>query len=158
MIPFFYIVGFDNVGDVTQKFFYYWFIQSLYMAVLVYFGQMYVYLTPTKPTADVAAGITSTMFSLFSGFLIQLQNMPTFWIFMYWLDPLHYALEALISAMFKGDTTLITLTQPPPSGLIPDANGQVTAEQFIRAYYPSWSYDNIGYDILALCLFVLAAR
>jgi hypothetical protein len=63
---------------------------------------------------------------------------------MYWLNPLHYALEGINSAMFHQDTTSITLS-----------NQMVTsAEAFVKDYvYTTWSYGHIGYDVLALFLF-----
>eukprot|EP00981_Chlorochromonas_danica_P004848 scaffold974_cov176-Ochromonas_danica.AAC.5 len=39
---------------------------------------------------------------LFSHFLIAGDKFPDFWIFMYWLNPLHYS-----SIQFKDDHTLI---------------------------------------------------
>jgi hypothetical protein len=52
VLPFFYIVGFDNVGNVTAKFLWYWLFHGLYMAVLVYMGQFFAALMPTPPAAD----------------------------------------------------------------------------------------------------------
>lgn len=85
------------------------------------------------------------MNSLFAGFLIAEQNMPTFWLFMYWLNPLHYAFEGLTLTQFNDDTTTIsTLT------------GDITtAEEYIfNVRFTTWSYDHVGYDVLALCLYI----
>lgn len=96
----------------------------------------------------VFAGLTNTLFSLFCGFLITEQAFPTFWLFMYWLDPFHYVLEALITAMFHKDTTEIVLLN----------HMKTTAETFVKDYqYASWSYGHIGYDALALGLFITVA-
>jgi ABC-type multidrug transport system permease subunit len=96
----------------------------------------------------VLVGLFISVFGLFSGFLIAEQNFPTFWLFMYWLNPLHYALEGLIMSQFKDDTTPIrTLT-----GQIMTAEDFMTSEEF-----STWTYDHVGYDVLALCLFILAA-
>lgn len=64
---------------------------------------------------------------------------------MYWLDPLHYALEGLIMSQFHDDTTPIRTM-----------NGEtMTAENYIQnVQFPSWNYDHIGYDVLALCFFI----
>jgi len=96
----------------------------------------------------VLVGLFNSIFGLFCGFLIAEQNFPTFWLFMYWLNPLHYALEGLIMSQFKDDTTPIrTLT-----GQIMTAEDFMTSEEF-----STWTYDHVGYDVLALCLFILAA-
>lgn len=96
-------------------------------------------------SSTVMVGLTNTVLGLFCGFLIGEQNFPTFWLFMYWLDPLHYALEGLITSQFHQDDTPITTM-----------NGAImTAEEYIaQVQFPSWSYDNIGYDVLALCIFI----
>lgn len=65
---------------------------------------------------------------------------------MYWLNPLHYALEGLISAMFRGDSTPIVMLNQEST----------TAESYIRDYqFTSWSYGHIGYDVLALGIFII---
>lgn len=84
------------------------------------------------------------MLGLFCGFLIAEQNFPTFWLFMYWINPLHYALEGLISSQFHGDTTMIRIMD----------GTQVTAETYITQFqFTTWSYGHIGYDVLALGIF-----
>lgn len=91
--------------------------------------------------------LTTTVFLLFGGFLISQQYFPSFWLFMYWLDPLHYTLEGLISSQFHGDTT--------PIRTMNDAI--TTAEGYVQTVlFPAWKYESIGYDALALCLFIFA--
>lgn len=91
------------------------------------------------------AGLTNTVLGLFCGFLISEQNFPTFWLFMYWLDPLHYALEGLIMTQFHGDTTEIT-----------EMDGSVTiAEEYMTGtVFTTWRYQHAGFDVLALGLFM----
>jgi hypothetical protein len=96
----------------------------------------------------VIAGITSTTLSLFCGFMRKEQDIPTFWLFVYWLNPLHYVLEGLNVTQFYNDYTPIKLS---------DGN-IITAEKFIGIFYPTWKYSNVGFDILALCLFIFALR
>ena len=50
MLPFFYIVGFDNVGNVTDKFFWYWLFVSLLQCNMVFNGQFFSVLMPTDET------------------------------------------------------------------------------------------------------------
>jgi hypothetical protein len=66
---------------------------------------------------------------------------------MYWLSPLHYALEGLIVTQFHNDDTPVSL-----------ANGVVTtAEEYVNTDFEAWRYSHVGNDILALCLFIFAA-
>lgn len=79
--------------------------------------------------------------TLFCGFMIAEQSFPPFWLFMYWINPLHYALEGLITSQFHGDTTKVKMM-----------DGSITtAEHYINhVQFTTWSYDHIGYDVLAL--------
>eukprot|EP01040_Poterioochromonas_malhamensis_P003189 gene3189-3400_t len=144
-LPFFYIVGFNYIGNTTERFFWYWFYNFLYQGTLLFVSEFLISLTPNPQTAQLLGGLFNTLNSLFAGFLIAEQNMPTFWLFMYWLNPLHYAFEGLTLTQFNDDTTLIsTLT------------GDITtAEDYIfNVRFTTWSYDHVGYDVLALCLYI----
>ncbi len=51
-LPFFYIVGFDNVGNKTQKFFWYWFFQSAWQFTMMNLGQFFVALAPSESASQ----------------------------------------------------------------------------------------------------------
>ena len=97
----------------------------------------------------VVGGMASTFISLFCGFTIIASNFPSFWIFMYWLDPLHYALEGLVTTQFYKDNTQVTVTGVP---------GTVSASSYVEMFYPDWDYSHRGLDIMALFLFIIALR
>jgi len=97
----------------------------------------------------VLGGMCITMFNLFCGFMIKPGDFPDFWIFMYWLNPVHYAIEGLVTTQFNRDHTLITIT---------GSNDVMTAQSFVSSFYEDWKYESRGYDILALCLFILFNR
>lgn len=40
-LPFFFIVGFDNIGNVTEKFFWYWFFNFLLQSVMLFFVHVF---------------------------------------------------------------------------------------------------------------------
>eukprot|EP00981_Chlorochromonas_danica_P012222 scaffold4674_cov299-Ochromonas_danica.AAC.1 len=106
-LPFFYIVGLNSPGHATPKFFWFLFFSFMMQGVFLYLGQFFGALTPDEATSQVAVGLCNTATSLFCGFLIVEDKFPDFWIFMYWLNPLHYSLEGLYSSQFKDDHTLI---------------------------------------------------
>jgi hypothetical protein len=67
---------------------------------------------------------------------------------MNYLNPLHYALEGLTMSQFKDDDTKIRLM-----------TGQhETAEQYMNAYYSTWSYDHIRLNVLYLILYILVLK
>lgn len=51
-LPFFFIVGFDHVGNVTEKFFWYWFFNFLMQSNMVFLGSFYVALAPNEATTQ----------------------------------------------------------------------------------------------------------
>lgn len=81
VLPFFYIVGFNNIGNVAEKFMYYWLFVCLYIATLVTLGQMCVSISPTRQVSNIIASVTSVFYSLFSGYMIQPQSIPNVRIF-----------------------------------------------------------------------------
>ena len=97
----------------------------------------------------VLGGMCITLFNLFCGFMIKPSDFPAFWIFMYWLNPLHYAIEGLVVTQFHRDHTLISIT---------GSDEVMTAQEFVDSFYEDWKYSARGYDILALCLFILFNR
>lgn len=92
--------------------------------------------------------------ALFAGFMIKVVDFPDFWIFMYWLDPLHYVVEGLVTTQFHADHTPISIL----AGSSNSSAGFVTAQTFVADFYPDWKYASRGYDIFALCLFVVVLR
>jgi len=97
----------------------------------------------------VLGGMCITLFSLFCGFMIKPEDFPDFWIFMYWLDPLHYVLEGLVVTQFNRDDTAVSITGTLTT---------TTAQGFIESFYEDWHYSARGYDIMALCLFIIFNR
>ena len=63
-LPFFYIVGFQHVGNATAKFFWYWLFQGLFTFVMVYFGQLFAALCPSQQSAQGTFLSTFEMFVL----------------------------------------------------------------------------------------------
>jgi hypothetical protein len=51
VIPFFFIVGFDKDGT-TDKFFWYWLFQALYMSVMVFVGHLLANALPSPATSN----------------------------------------------------------------------------------------------------------
>lgn len=91
----------------------------------------------------------STFISVFCGFLIKAEDFAKFWVFMYWLDPLHYALEGLVVTQFNRDDTPTAIT---------GTDEVTTASSFIQGFYTEWKYNHRGLDVMALLLFIVFFR
>ena len=80
--------------------------------------------------------------------MLRSETIPTFWIFVYWLDPLHYTLEGIYMTQFHGDDTKITTL-----------TGQVmTAQGYVEKFFSEWDYKHRYGDAVALLLFIIALR
>ena len=109
VLPFFYFVGFQNVGDVAAKFGYYWLFIGLIEMTMISMAQMLVASTPSVEIATALGGVLLVLFCLFAGFIINPIDIPTFFMFVYWLNPLHYAFEGIVVTQFNGDTTPVSI-------------------------------------------------
>eukprot|EP00128_Syssomonas_multiformis_P009220 Colp12_sorted_trinity150504_noHs@29141 len=119
------------------------------MTAAVFLGHMLAALLPNAETAHVVSGMCTIMFNLFCGFMIKPSDFPDFWIFMYWINPLHYVIEGLVVTQFNRDHSLVSVT---------GSTVVQTAARFVEDFYPDWHFSARGYDIMALCLFILAFR
>lgn len=61
-------------------------------------------LCHTKESASGISGLCITFFLLFSGFLIAKNKVPDWWIWVYYISPLQWAITALICNEFLSDT------------------------------------------------------
>ena len=68
---------------------------------------------------------------------------------MYWLDPLHYAVEGIMVTQFNQDHTPITVT---------GSGDTMTAETFVKIFYEDWAFSHRLYDMMALLLVIAGMR
>jgi ABC-type multidrug transport system permease subunit len=80
--------------------------------------------------------------------MIPSENIPTFWIFLYWLNPLHYTLEGLFMTQFNDDNTAITLI----------TGGVTNAQAYVANAFSEWSYAHRYGDAVALVIFIMCLR
>jgi len=107
-VPFYFILQYSAEAE---KFFYYALFFFLNLAVMTFFGHFAVIFTPNQETAQIVASIFVSISNLFSGFLIKKGAMPIFWQFLYYVCPMHYALEGLIMSQFGDDDTQVAAIQ-----------------------------------------------
>ena len=94
------------------------------------------------------SGLISMLTSNFCGFVIRAQDFPPFWMFLYWMNPLHYALEGITVTQFYKDHTPIDSY----------STDNVTAEDVISEYYSTWKHAHRGYNAMALLIFIVLLR
>ncbi|RHY36194.1 hypothetical protein DYB34_012636, partial [Aphanomyces astaci] len=101
-----------------------------------YFGHFLVYSLPTMQIAVLLAGGLASLLFVFSGFMIDGENLAKGWQWLYWISPLHYTLETVIMSQFKSQF-----------GLVADlvVGKQVPINQYVEGYFHgAFSYDNIN--------------
>jgi hypothetical protein len=129
-----------------------------------YIGQMVMSLFRDSETAQGVGGICISLTVLFCGILIRQDDIPDFWIFMYWITPGHYIFEGIIISQFDGDDTPITAStgsaffysiEPPCQ---PEVECIGTAGGWVASNFPDWDVDHLFYDALYLIGVIIATR
>mmetsp|Transcript_14711 Transcript_14711/g.22140 ORF Transcript_14711/g.22140 Transcript_14711/m.22140 type:complete len:537 (+) Transcript_14711:2-1612(+) len=166
VVLWYFTVGFAmNAG----KFLLYWLFMFLSLAVFTFLGQGFMAVFPDSQTAQGFGSLLIGMSGIFGGILIRPQFIPPFWMWGYWLFPLHYVLEGLFTSQFQGDNTTIVASYGSPffDTVCPDiepgdpipTNCTGTAEEWIYVSFGGmWVPENIPYDILYLCGAIIVAR
>jgi len=158
---FYFMIGF--AAD-AEKFFFYYLFMLLCMSLFTYTGQMFVAVCPNAQIAQGFCGLLSSNTGLFAGVLIQPQNIPKFWIFMYWILPGHYILEGLLTTQYENDNTKITAQVGSPFYIYLGCDGSEeecigTAEEWIIATFNGeFSRENVHYDIIYLVCMTILTR
>ena len=123
----YFILGLDLSGDRV--------IYSILMLMAVYwvlpiFGQLNSFLAPNIGIAAVFGGILLILFSLTMGFLIAPANIPVWYIWIYWINPLRYMLQGLVSNELGGGKFY-------PD----DVTGEFTSGDDLLEFLGQWSFD-----------------
>lgn len=87
VIFFYFIMG---MSTDAGKFFLFFLFATFGLGSFTYTGQMLVSLLRDGETAQGFGGLIVSMTAMFSGILIRPSDIPSFWIFMYWVFPGHY--------------------------------------------------------------------
>ncbi|KAK1440473.1 hypothetical protein QVD17_06300 [Tagetes erecta] len=79
-----------------------------FLCTLMYFtylGMLLVAITPSFPVAAILQSAFYTIFNLFSGFLIPRPKIPKWWLWLYYLTPTSWSLNAMLASQF-GDVKM----------------------------------------------------
>ena len=93
------MIGFRSSAVLFWEFF---LIEWLSLDTFTYFGILTVYVTPILPLAELLASWFYSLWHLFSGFLIALPRVPHYWIWLYYGNPVAYAIRAIIQSNLVG--------------------------------------------------------
>lgn len=102
----YFMIGFvPEIG----KFFFFLLVTFLNSWLLTTLGIFLACITPTEEIAYTVSNVFVQLWAQFSGFAQRRPEIPTGWIWMYWLTPLSYALYALTMGEYGNVSTPIIL-------------------------------------------------
>jgi ABC-type multidrug transport system permease subunit len=151
----------------ASKFFLFFMFITFGIGTFTLIGQMLMSLFKDAQTAQGIGALISSSTSLFSGVFIRPENIPVFWIFMYWLLPGHWIFEGIFMSQFENDETMIVAS--PGSVFFnalnctsADANANATCEGsvwfWVQVSFPDWSPSNIPWCALYLIGVMVVTR
>lgn len=113
------MIGFEWTA---AKFFWYLFFMYFTLAYFTFYGMMSVGLTPNYNVASVVSTAFYALWNLFSGFITPRTRIPIWWRWYYWLSPIAWTLNGLVTSQF-GDVTAKF-----------ESNG-VQVSEFVESYF-----------------------
>jgi len=144
---FYFILGFAMDAG---KFFLFFLFVTLGLTLFSFLGQMLVASFRDAQTAQSMGALIVSSTSLFSGVFIRPNEIPNYWIWIYWTFPGHYLMEGLLMSQFVGDPTEISASFGSPFYLSlgcnqtvydPDCSG--SASKWIESNFTDFSRSNI---------------
>jgi hypothetical protein len=147
----------------------------LSLGFFTFIGQSFMAVFRDTQTAQGFGTLLLSMSSVFAGILIRPQSIKSFWIWAYWILPLHYVLEGLLTSQFEGDQTPIIASYQSPfydyainkncPGVDVDISSPLarcitgTAEEWIKVSFGSmWIPEHMKYDVLYLVGAIVLAK
>ncbi|XP_064991162.1 ABC transporter G family member 41-like isoform X1 [Musa acuminata AAA Group] len=98
----FMIIAYPAIGYYWTASKLFWFFYTMLCTLLyyVYLGMLLVSLTPNVQVASIMASVCYTLFNLFSGFIVPGPQIPKWWIWLYYLNPMSWTLNGLFSSQY----------------------------------------------------------
>ncbi|KAI5057342.1 hypothetical protein GOP47_0027357 [Adiantum capillus-veneris] len=91
----------------AAKFFYYLFFLSFTLLYFTYYGMMCVAITPNVHFAAIITTFLFTFWNLFCGFIIPRKNIPVWWRWYSWANPVQWTLYGMIASQLGDIETRI---------------------------------------------------
>lgn len=117
----------------ASKFFWYLFFMYFTLLYYTYYGMASVAVSPNYSISSVVSSAFYALWNLFSGFIIPKTRIPIWWRWFYYICPVAWTLNGLVSSQF-GD-------------LKDELDTHQTVEHFIRGYF-GFHHDSVGYVAL----------
>ncbi|CAI7812434.1 unnamed protein product, partial [Closterium sp. NIES-54] len=120
-------------------------------------------------TATVIIPVIVNIWNITSGFMIPKTDIPSFWVWLYYLNPTQFALNSLLSIAFYCDTTTpggpCSASGCPtnPAACPACTCARITDQGNVLAWtvaeqQRSLNRGNVGWNVLALVAFIVVFR
>ncbi|KAL8205881.1 hypothetical protein R6Q57_009432 [Mikania cordata] len=91
----------------VYKVFWYFYTFLCTLMYFTYLGMLLVAITPSFPVAAILQSAFYTIFNLFAGFLIPKPKIPKWWLWLYYLTPTSWSLNAMLTSQYGDVKTKI---------------------------------------------------
>mmetsp|Transcript_19064 Transcript_19064/g.72080 ORF Transcript_19064/g.72080 Transcript_19064/m.72080 type:complete len:1408 (-) Transcript_19064:508-4731(-) len=148
-VVYYFTVGFQ---EEAGHFFEYFVFILLWIVLMTFYGQFLVSVFPTTASAMAVGSGLVQIFNLFAGFIQPVSEIPDQLVFFFWLSPLHYVFEGLLTSQFRDDDTNVQVLQPGVGTI------EVKMSTFVNELFPDFDYDNTDYGVGVLIAFIIVFR
>ncbi|KAH7282783.1 hypothetical protein KP509_35G047300 [Ceratopteris richardii] len=117
------------------------------------------FAVPNMDKAGLIIGVFVTLFILFAGFLMPRLQVPKYWVWFYYINPLQWAITALMISEYGSGTYSKLCSEvykpPPPAPLLPQC-AERDNETYGRAFLEAGEFF-VSEGWIAVALFMLFA-
>ncbi|KAM7481855.1 hypothetical protein LguiB_006438 [Lonicera macranthoides] len=139
----FVIITYPMIGYYWSAHKVFWYFYAMFCSLLhfTYLGMLLVSSTPSFPIAAILQSAFYTMFNLFSGFIIPRPQIPKWWLWLYYLTPTSWTLNAMLTSQYGDSDKEIT------------AFGEMkTVSAFLKDYF-GFHHDNLPIVAVVMVLY-----
>jgi len=156
LLPFYWLVEFE--AD-AQLFFRFLLVVSLMALTFAYLGHCLASALPNISLAATVQGAIVAVFFLFAGIYIRRGNMPDYWSWFYYIDPIPKGFVVLSIEQFE-------CVDPPGVRACPRVNsvqygGDITQWEFVQRYIASgggdWEGRYLGWIVCSIAVIFIAS-
>jgi len=147
---YYFMLGFQSSAT---HFFFYYLIFYLYSCFSTYMGQFLIVFLPNIQVCALLGSAIVQIWNLCCGFLIPFPDIPDFWIWLYWVNPMRYALEAMATDQYQCDggvTNCPTLSVVSTAGVSTVTVSDYVIDVFGFNYNNRWMCVGV---LIAFCAF-----
>ncbi|XP_025606422.1 pleiotropic drug resistance protein 1 [Arachis hypogaea] len=131
------MMGFDWTAS---KFLWYLFFMYFTFLYYTFYGMMTMAISPNPHVAGILSGGFYAIWSLFSGFIIPLSRIPIWWKWCYWICPVAWTLNGLVTSQYGDNMDKLE-------------NGQ-RIKDFVESYF-GFHHDFLGVVAIVVAAFSL---